>query len=82
MKPKDLMPGTTYMGPRSSRVGRARLRRLDRIVPHARFADTAYFTEMSDPIRKGERDRGTIGNMTVKSFAQWAVRPFPDNVVR
>lgn len=68
MRPCDLVCGTTYRGGSRTRL---RLRRLDRITHHGRFASMAHFTELSEPQRGNDRLVGAVASMTVRSFAAW-----------
>lgn len=73
MKPTEVETGKLYMGPRDGRVGRSRIRRLDRIDTTHPCA-IAHFTEMSDPCNKGQAHKMAARNATLKSFAAWCVR--------
>ena len=72
MHPLDLDVGRQYFGPRDSRVGRSRIRRLDRI-DRTHPCAIAHFTELSEPCNRGQAEKGTAHNTTLKSFAAWCV---------
>lgn len=66
MQKTDIQAGRTYEGPR--RRGHRVIRTVEAIIPHPGYATMVRFTErfLSESTRSRE--------VTLKSFASWAVR--------